>query len=123
MPEMTPDLYGLIDIAEDNDTVTLTYEPIANTYKQIITPKEISFDFKYNPCICALCRNSWEKVGFKKAIKWNSKMYNYYKKILKRLNDSKTYDNVYKSVGEMMLFHKGLAKELRKQRKNKEVKK
>jgi len=112
---MCPDIIS--DIYVDDNEVQL-HNPISDSVlEQICKSQNFTLNFKYKPCNCILCRNSCERIEFKKAIKWNSKMYNYYKKILKRLNDSKTYNGTYKDIGEMMLFHRGLAKELRFLRK------
>jgi len=143
MPEMTPDINGNIEelsvgyapsidskikIINDriNDKIDKIIFPInieEELCKNIIESKEFTWNFKLKSCHCALCRNHFEKVGFKKAIKWNSKMYNKYKKNLKRLKDKSIRSGLldsenelekqYAIAQEMMMYHLYLCRELR----------
>lgn len=77
--------------------------------------QEFNIKLKTKPCNCSICRHDYTKIGIKKSIKWNSKMYNYYKKELKKLRDkgirsgSLTSKNIleikYAIVKQMALYH------------------
>ena len=125
---MCPDIIS--DIYIDDEEAQL-HNPIPDEvvkqYEELKDSEQFTLNFKLKPCHCALCRNHFEKVGLRRAIKWNSKMYNKYKKDLKRLKDKgirsgalhseNELEKRYAVAREMMLYHLCTANELRFMRK------
>lgn len=113
---MCPDMINDIYISEDEVQLhNQIPDSVLEQYKQINACKEFTLNLKLKKCHCELCRHDYKKIGIKKSIKWNSKMYNYYKKELKKLRDrgirsgSLTSKNIleikYIIVKEMALYH------------------
>lgn len=127
-PDMCPDIYGNIDVSEDEVQLHNPIpDEIVKQYKELKASEEFILNFKLKACHCALCRHNYLKIGLRKAIKWNSKMYNKYKKDLKRLRDKgirsgmlhseNELEKQYAVAHEMMLYHLCTANELRFMRK------
>ena len=109
-PDMTPEVitYNGTTIGKCSETLDLSYESKDDIeFAEISSPinTEIKFNYKEikTECPCPICRNRVEKVGVKKAIKWNSRKASYYKKYARRLK-SQGIKPIFSISGEPQNF-------------------
>lgn len=88
-PDMCPDIYGNIDVSEDEVQLHNPIpDEVVKQYEELKASEQFTLNLKLKPCHCALCRHNFERIGIKKAIKFNSSKASIYKKIIKKLKDS-----------------------------------